>query len=93
MMGMSERDRALLRMVSMTEEQAERNAAIAESSDQPDGLTGRVYYGLHFNEPGEEMVTVNLRLPKSTLERLDETARRQHISSSELMRRQIENTH
>ena len=37
---MSERDKELLRMVGMSEQQAERNAAQAESESEPDGLTG-----------------------------------------------------
>lgn len=46
-MSMNERDRQLLAMVGMTEEQVERNAEIAESETIPDGLVGPVYYGLH----------------------------------------------
>ena len=57
-MSMSERDKELLRMVGMSEQQAERNARQAESESEPDGLTGRVYYGLHLDQPDEEMVKV-----------------------------------
>lgn len=72
---MSERDKELLRMVGMSEQQAERNAAQAESESEPDGLTGRVYYGLHLEQPDEEMVTVSVRLPKATVDSLDQQAR------------------
>ena len=41
-MSMNERDKELLRMVGMSEQQAERNARQAESESEPDGLTGRV---------------------------------------------------
>ncbi len=88
-MSMSERDKELLRMVGMSEEQAERNAARAESESEPDGLTGRVYYGLHLDQPDEEMVTVSVRLPKTLLEGLNRQAKRYHISRSEYMRRKL----
>ena len=87
-MSMSERDRQLLAMVGMTEEQAERNAEIAESI--PDGLVGPVYYGLHMlPQSDEEMVSMTVKLPKSQLEKVTETAKRYHISRSEYVRRQL----
>ena len=88
-MSMSERDLELLRMVGMSGEQAEDNAARAESESKPDGLTGRVYYGLHLEQPDEEMVTVSVRLPKATVDSLTQQARRYHISRSEYMRRRL----
>ena len=88
-MSMSERDKELLRMVGMSEQQAERNARQAESESEPDGLTGRVYYGLHLEQPDEEMVTVSVRLPKATVDSLNQQARRYHISRSEYMRRRL----
>lgn len=88
-MSMSERDKELLRMVGMSEQQAERNARQAESESEPDGLTGRVYYGLHLKQPDEEMVTVSVRLPKATVDSLNQQARRYHISRSEYMRRRL----
>lgn len=88
-MSMSERDKELLRMVGMSEQQAELNAARAESESEPDRLTGRVYYGLHLEQPDEEMVTVSVRLPKATVDNLNQQARRYHISRSEYMRRRL----
>ena len=90
-MSMSERDKELLRIVGMSEQQAERNARQAESESEPDGLTGRVYYGLHLAQPDEqeEMVTVSVRLPKATVDSLNQQARRYHISRSEYIRRRL----
>lgn len=47
--GFSERDRRLLAMAGLTEEQVLKDEAIAESETIPDGLVGPVYDGLHFN--------------------------------------------
>lgn len=44
---------------------------VAESESEPDGLTGRVYYGLHLEQPDEEMVIVSVRLPKATVDSLN----------------------
>ena len=88
-MSMSDRDRDLLDRFGMSEEQVERDAAMAESETEPDDLTGRVYYGLHLAEPDEEMVNVSIRIPKSTLDGLTAMAKRYHISRSEYMRRQL----
>lgn len=40
-------------------------------------------------EDGEEMVSMTVKLPKSQLEKVTETARRYHISRSEYVRRQL----
>ena len=40
-------------------------------------------------EHGEEMVSMTVKLPKSQLEKVTETARRYHISRSEYVRRQL----
>ncbi len=53
MSDLSERDRELLAKFGMTEEQVERDERMAESETEPDGLTGRVHYGLH-RETGNE---------------------------------------
>lgn len=53
------------------------------------GLDGRVHYGLHLTEPDEQMVSVSVRMPKSTLDGLTAMARRYHISRSEYMRRKL----
>lgn len=50
----------------MTEEQVERDEKMAESETEPDGLTGRVHYGLHLDQTDEEMISVSIRVPKST---------------------------
>lgn len=89
MSDFSERDKALLAKFGMTEEQVERDEKMAESETEPDGLTGRVRYGLHLDQPDEEMISVSIRVPKSTLDELTETARRYHISRSEYMRRKL----
>lgn len=47
----------------MTEEQVERDEKMAESETEPDG---RVHYGLHLDQPDEEMISVSIRVPKST---------------------------
>lgn len=52
---MSERDKELLRMVGMSERQAERNAVRAESEHEPDGLTGQIHHGLHLEQPANTM--------------------------------------
>ena len=52
--------------VRQTEEQVERDERMAESETEPDGLTGRVHYGLHLDQPDEEMISVSIRVPKST---------------------------
>lgn len=85
----SERDRTLLEQIGMSAEQVDSDAAKVESETTDDGLTGRVYYGLHLDHGDEQMVNVSLRLPKSTLDRLDTEAGRYHISRSEYMRRQL----
>lgn len=85
----SERDRELLAKFGMTEEQVERDERMAESETEPDGLTGRVHYGMHLDQPDEEMISVSIRVSKSTLDELTETARRYHISRSEYMRRKL----
>ena len=87
---MSERDRELLAMVGMTEEQAESNAKIAESETESDGLVGPVYYGLHMlPQSDEQMVSMTVKMPKSQLDAVTEKARRYHISRSEYVRRQL----
>lgn len=62
MSDFSERDRELLAKFGMTE----RDEKMAESETEPDGLTGRVHYGLHLDQPDEEMISVSIRVPKST---------------------------
>lgn len=47
MSDFSERDRQLLAMFGMTEEQVREAEMIAESETIPDGLVGPVYYGRH----------------------------------------------
>lgn len=89
MSDFSERDRELLAKFGMTEEQVERDEKMAESETEPDGLIGHVHYGLHLDQTDEEMISVSIRVPKSTLDELTETARRYHISRSEYMRRKL----
>ena len=48
-----------------------------------------MHYGLHLTEPDEQMVSVSVRMPKSTLDGLTAMARRYHISRSEYMRRKL----
>ena len=89
MSDFSERDRQLMALVGPTEEQVLEDERMAESETVPDDLTGRVYYGLHLAEPDEQMVSVSVRMPKSTLDGLTAMARRYHISRSEYMRRKL----
>lgn len=51
MSDLSERDKTLLAKFGMTEEQVERDERMAKSETEPDGLTGRVHYGLHLDQP------------------------------------------
>ncbi|MCI1901417.1 MAG: ribbon-helix-helix protein, CopG family [Bifidobacteriaceae bacterium] len=90
-MTVSKRDKDLLTRFGMTTEQVESNSKKAESETAPDEMTGRVHYGLHLEDRDEEMVSVSLRLPKSTLNKLNKEARRYHISRSEYMRRRLAN--
>lgn len=85
----SERDKKLLGMIGMSEEQVVADERMAESETTSDDLTGRVYYGLHLAEPDEEMVNVSVRVPKSTLDELTAAAKRYHISRSEYIRRKL----
>ena len=87
--GFSDRDRELLAKFGMSEEQVLADERMAESETIPDDLTGRVYYGLHFDGPDEQMVNVSIRVPRSTLDELTATAKRYHISRSEYMRRKL----
>lgn len=87
--GFSERDRQLLAMIGMNEEQVLADEKMAESETVPDDLTGRVHYGLHLAESDEQMVSVSIRVPKSTLDELTAEAKRYHISRSEYMRRKL----
>lgn len=48
--GFSDRDRELLAMFDMTEEQVREAEMIAESETIPDGLVGPVYYGRHHTD-------------------------------------------
>ena len=48
--GFSDRDRELLVMFDMTEEQVREAEMIAESETIPDGLVGPVYYGRHHTD-------------------------------------------
>ncbi|WP_131268819.1 ribbon-helix-helix protein, CopG family, partial [Bifidobacterium longum] len=89
MSDFSERDRQLMALVGLTEEQVLADERMAESEAVPDDLTGRVHYGLHLTEPDEQMVSVSVRMPKSTLDGLTAMARRYHISRSEYMRRKL----
>lgn len=65
----------------------ERDERMAESETEPDGLTGRVHYGLHLDQPDEEMI--KRQHPRAQVHELTETARRYHISRSEYMRRKL----
>ena len=49
----SERDRTLLEQIGMSAEQVDSDAARVESETTDDGLTGRVYYGLHLDHGDE----------------------------------------
>lgn len=57
MSDFSERDRQLMALVGLTEEQVLADERMAESETVPDDLTGRVHYGLHLTEPDEQMLT------------------------------------
>ena len=50
MSDFSERDRQLLAIFVMTEEQVREAEMIAESETIPDGLVGPVYYGRHHTD-------------------------------------------
>lgn len=87
--GFAERDRELLRLIGMSEEQVLADERMAESETIPDDLTGRIHYGLHLEKTDEQMVNVSIRVPRSTLDELTAEARRYHISRSEYMRRKL----
>lgn len=90
MSDFSERDRQLLAMVGMTEEQVEADVARMESETADHGVIGPVHYGLHMLlGHDEEMVSMTVKLPKSQLEKVTEVAKRYHISRSEFVRRQL----
>lgn len=82
-MDLSDRDRDLLARFGMTEEQVERDAAMAESETEPDDLNGRVHYGLHLDGPGEETAGAGIHPPESTVDAPDNTAKRHHTVHSE----------
>ena len=89
MSDFSERDRELLAMFGMGEDQVRDDVERMESETAGHGITGPVHYALHMlPEHGEEMVSMTVKLPKSQLEKVTETARRYHISRSEYVRRQ-----
>lgn len=87
--GFNERDKELLKLIGMSEEQVLADERMAESETVPDDLTGRVHYGLHLERPDERMVSVSIRVPQSTLDELTDEAKRYHISRSEYMRRKL----
>lgn len=82
---LSEHDKELLRLIGMSGEQVLADERMAESETIPDDLTGRVHYGLHLAPQDEQMVSVSIRMPRSTLDKLTAEARRYHISRSEYM--------
>lgn len=53
--GFSDRDRELLVMFDMTEEQVREAEMIAESETIPDGLVGPVYYGRHHTDASRQI--------------------------------------
>ena len=90
MSDFSERDRELLAMFGMGEDRVRDDVERMESETAGHGITGPVHYALHMlPEHGEEMVSMTVKLPKSQLEKVTETARRYHISRSEYVRRQL----
>lgn len=77
-------------MFGMGEDQVRDDVERMESETAGHGITGPVHYALHMlPEHGEEMVSMTVKLPKSQLEKVTETARRYHISRSEYVRRQL----
>ena len=89
-MSWSNRDKELLRMFGMTEEQVEHDEMVVESETEPDGVIGPVYERLHIlPEREEDMVSMTVKLPKSQLARVTAAARRYHISRSEYVRRRL----
>ena len=63
-MSWSDRDKELLRMFGMTEEQVERDEMVVESETEPDGVIGPVYERLHIlPEREEDMVSMTVKLP------------------------------
>jgi hypothetical protein len=90
MSDFSERDRQLLAMVGLTEEQVREDERRMESETADHGIVGPVHYGLHMlPQSDEEMVSMTVKLPKSQLEKVTATAKRYHISRSEYVRRQL----
>ncbi len=86
----SDKDRELLALFGMSEEQVRDDVERMESETADHGLVGPVHYGLHMlPDRDEEMVSMTVKLPKSQLEKVTETARRYHISRSEYVRRQL----
>ena len=90
MSNFSERDKELLAMFDMTEEQVSADVARMEDENADHGVSGPVYYGLHMlPQSDEQMVSMTVKIPKSQLDAVTEKARRYHISRSEYVRRQL----
>lgn len=86
--GMTEAE--LLRKFDLTDEQIEEDVERVEDENRDDGIIGPVHYGLHLLPPKEEhMVSMTVKLPKSQLDAITQTARRYHISRSEYVRRRL----
>ena len=87
---MSKSESELLKEFGMTSEQVERDAQRLEDENEDDGIIGPVYYGLHMLPKNDEpLASMTIKLPKSQLEQVTETAARYHISRSEYVRRML----
>ena len=90
MSDFSERDKELLAMFDMTEEQVSDDVAKMEDENADHGITGPVYYGLHMLPQSDEpMKSMTVKLPVSQYERVTAAAKRYHISRSEFVRRRL----
>ena len=90
MSDFSERDRELLALFGMSEEQVREDVERMESETADHGITGPVHYALHMlPQSDEQMVSMTVKLPKSQLDAVTATAKRYHISRSEYVRRQL----
>lgn len=86
----SERDKELLAMFGMSEEQVSSDVAVMEDETADHGITGPIYYGLHMLPRSDEpLKSMTVKLPVSQYERVTDAAKRYHISRSEFVRRRL----
>ncbi|OTA26516.1 hypothetical protein B9G54_04830 [Alloscardovia macacae] len=86
---MTARDEQILAAAGLSLEEIERQAAIVESEDMDDELTGVFYTHYHAQPSPQSMTTISLRLPESLVESITDTAHRLNLTRSEYIRRKL----